>query len=522
MAQEKRHIKYPVGIQTFKDIIEGGYLYIDKTGYVKSLVESGKYFFLSRPRRFGKSLLLSTLESYFLGERELFLNLEIYPDIVEAPHPVLHIDLSNREYKDYDSLVAALNAHLERWEEAYGDEKKDRAVEERFAWIIEKAWRVTGRQVVILIDEYEKPLLSAIGNEALADRYRATLKAFYANLKTMDRCIRFAMLTGVARFTKVSVFSDLNNLNDISFLQQYSGICGITSDELEAYFTPGISVLAETLGRPQEDIKAELRHRYDGYHFSESSPDIYSPYSLIKVCENRRFDSYWFDSGTPTFLVALIRRGHWQLKDIAPVTYDAEELASAGILSRDPVPVLFQSGYLTIKSYNPEYQEYLLDYPNTEVKNGFLKFLLKSFAGDGSSSRGLAIQDFLKEVRHGNPEAFMERFNSLLAGLAYNDKGNRESRFQDAVYLIFTLLGEYTEMERRTSDGRIDLKVETSGFIYIFEFKIDSDASSALGQINRKEYWMPDRFTGKTVYLIGASFDTGTGRLSDYLIDCLR
>lgn len=518
MKEILNEIKYPVGIQTFRRIREDGYLYVDKTGYIPSLLR-GQFYFLSRPRRFGKSLFLSTLESFFNGEKHLFKGLAIEKmDVEWICRPVLHIDLSSRLYEKTESLVEALNAQLEFWEEEYGNERQDRAVEERFGYIIRRAYEKTGKEVVILVDEYDKPMLAAIDKPEILENYRKILKAFYSNLKSMDRYIKFAMLTGVARFSKVSIFSDLNNLNDISFVEHYAAICGITAEELESYFNESILQFAEENDSTPEKVKSQLKQRYDGYHFTKKSPDIYNPYSLMKVFENKSMESYWFESGTPTHLVSLIKSGNWRLAEVAPITYDAEELKAAGILSRDPVPVLYQAGYLTIKWYDSEYQEYLLDYPNEEVKTGFLKFILKAYIPETSSSRGLGIRDFIKEIRRGEPEAFMKRFNSLLAGMAYNEKGNKEARFQDAIYLIFTLLGESAQMEQRTSDGRIDLKVETSEYIYIFEFKIDSDALSAIDQIKQKQYWMPFQYTGKTIYLIGANFDTKTGRLSDYIV----
>lgn len=522
MKEILNEIKYPVGIQTFRKIREDGYLYVDKTGYIPSLLR-GQFYFLSRPRRFGKSLFLSTLESFFNGEKELFEGLAIAETETEwERYPILHLDLNNRYYNSYSSLIAQLNANLDKWESLYGDEKKERSVEERFAWVIEKAYEKTGKPVVILVDEYDKPLLSVIGNEELTEQYRSTLKAFYSNLKTQDRYIKFAMLTGVARFSKVSIFSDLNNLRDISFEEKYSAICGITESEMEKYLKPGIAEIAEELSKSELDIAKDIKQRYDGYHFSEKSPDIYNPFSLMNLFAKRKFGNFWFESGTPEFLVSLLKKEGWMIKDLAPIRFDAEELASAGILSRNPVPVFYQTGYLTIKGYDAVYDEYILDYPNVEVKNSFLKFLLKSYLKEDASSHNLSIQDFSREIREGKPESFMKRFDSLLAGMGYSEKGSTESRFQDAIYLIFTLLGEYANIERRTSDGRIDLIVETSDFLYIFEFKINSNAKEALEQIKDKKYWEPFRFSDKRAFIIGASFDTKTRKMNDFIVEEMK
>ena len=511
--------KYPIGIQSFAEIRQGGYLYVDKTEIIYRLIQAGKYFFLSRPRRFGKSLLLSTLEAYYRGKRELFhgLALDSLTDEWE-PHPVLHLDLNNREYKDATSLHKELNANLERWEQIYGDEKRDRDPEERFAYIISRAYERTGRKVVILIDEYDKPLLNTIDNPALAEIYRSQLKAFYGNLKTMDSYIRLAVLTGVARFSKVSIFSDLNNLRDISFDNQYAAICGITSDELNEYFSEGIRQLAGESGLSAEETHEELRRRYDGYHFAAKSPDIYNPFSLVSVFAANSIRNYWFHTGTPSYLVKLISKGNYLFRNIAPVTIGQDYLESAGLLDRNPTPVFYQSGYLTIKEYLPQYRSYRLDYPNEEVKEGFLNFLLQSYIPDTNAGRGFSITDFLIEVDSGNPAGFMERMKSLIADVPYGDKGTPEDHFQNAVYLLFTLLGYFTRMEDRTSNGRIDLQVETPRYVYIFEFKIDSTARKAMDQIREKRYWERESVSGKEIFLIGANFDSKSRRLTDDIL----
>ncbi|MDE6272515.1 MAG: ATP-binding protein, partial [Muribaculaceae bacterium] len=478
-----------------------------------------KYYFLSRPRRFGKSLLLSTLEAYYQGKRHLFkgLALDALTDDWE-PHPVLHLDLNNRQYNDEYSLLKELNANLERWEELYGDEKQDRDPEERFAYVIRQAYEMTGKKVVILIDEYDKPLLNTIDNPSLADIYRSQLKAFYGNLKTMDPYIELAVLTGVARFSKVSIFSDLNNLRDISFENGYAAICGITSEEVDQYFEEGIKRLAERLKLTIEETRDELRRRYDGYHFAEESPDIYNPFSLVNVFAANEMGSYWFNSGTPSYLVKLIENGNYLFRNIAPATIPQVYLKSAGLLDRNPVPVFYQSGYLTIKEYRPEYGSYLLDYPNEEVKEGFLNFLMNSYIPEINQGRGFSVTDFLIEVNSGNPEGFMQRMKSLIADVPYGDKGTPEDHFQNALYLLFTLMGYFTRMEDRTSNGRIDLQVETPLYVYIFEFKIDSSARKAMEQIREKRYWEREAVSGKEIFLIGANFDTKTRRLTDDIL----
>ncbi len=519
MKTTEEEVKYPIGIQSFSEIITGGYVYVDKTAYVKRLM-NGKYYFLSRPRRFGKSLLLSTLEAYYRGRRELFkgLALDTLTDDWE-PHPVLHLDLNNSNYKDEKSLNQKLNSALEGWEKCYGDEKKDRTPEERFSYVIRRAYEQTGKKVVILVDEYDKPLLNSIDNPELADRFRSILKAFYSNLKSMDECIELAMLTGVARFSKVSIFSDLNNLRDISFENEYSGICGVTEEELRADFRAGIRDMAREYGEGDDEVIRLLKRQYDGYHFSKATVDVYNPFSLMNAFAKRDIGSYWFDSGTPTYLVNLVRRINRPFSAFAPVRVNSRFLEMAGLLDSDPVPVFYQSGYLTIKSYDATTRSYLLDYPNEEVKEGFLDFLLRQYVPAMQSGSGFSIPDFVSFVLGGEPERFMESLDSLIASVPYLEKGSAEAHFQNAVYLLFTLLGFYARMEERTSAGRIDLTVETPDYVYIFEFKTDSSAEKAMSQIREREYWHPYKQSGKKIWLIGANFDTSTRRLGSYLIE---
>ncbi len=522
MKGKQSELKYPVGVQSFEKIREEGFVYVDKTEVIYPLIEKGGYYFLSRPRRFGKSLLLSTLEAYYLGRRDLFKGLSL-DSLTEdwEPHPVLHLDLNNREYKDEKSLIDHLNATLRIWELSYGLENLNGAPEEKFASIIRSAYEQTGKKVVILVDEYDKPLLNTIDRPDLSEIYRAQLKAFYSNLKTMDPCIELAMLTGVARFSKVSIFSDLNNLRDISFTEEFSTICGITSDEVDQYFSEGITQIAGEEDVTVESVREELRLSYDGYHFSVKSPDIYNPFSLVYCFANRAIKSYWFESGTPTYLVRLLDRDFFEFRDIAPSYIDVTKLESAGLLNPDPLPAFYQTGYLTIKGYDRELQRYELDYPNREVKEGFLKFLMESYLPRIASRRGFSVQDFVIAVRDGEADKFMDKMESLIAAIPYSDRGSAEAHFQNAVYLLFTLMGYFTQMEMRTSSGRIDLRVETARYIYIFEFKVDSTAQAALDQIRSKKYWLGDAQSGKEIILIGANFDTTTRSLTDYLIDTL-
>lgn len=519
MTNSDKIPKYPIGIQNFPKLREEGYLYIDKTALIHRLVSTGGYYFLSRPRRFGKSLLLSTIEAYFQGRRELFADLAIDSLTTEwDAHPVLHLALNGRQYADTDSLIKELNRHLEIWEATYGDEKADRDVEERFGYIIRRAYERTGRKVVILVDEYDTPLLHAYNNPGLASNYRAILKAFYGNLKTCDQYIKFAMLTGVARFSKVSIFSDLNNLNDISFEDAYSAICGITDTELREQFRPGLQQLADSLNLDLDGVLHQLRCRYDGYRFSARGTDIYNPFSLMNVFRSHRLTDYWFETGTPTFVVNMLRRGQWRLPDLEGYRIRPTTLAMAGVEGDDPIPVLYQSGYLTIKSYDSQFNKYILGYPNSEVRQSFLEYLLPYYIAEAESRTEFDIEQFCRYVINGDIKGFMNLFGAMIAKVPYADKGaSPESRFQDICYLLFTLMGYFVTAEERISDGRTDIRVITDRFIYIFEFKIDRPAQEALDQILSKRYWEPYTSSGKEIRLIGASFDSTRRRLTDWI-----
>ena len=381
--KNSRRMEYPIGIQDFEELRKNRCVYVDKTDLIYKLVEEGKYYFLSRPRRFGKSLLISTLEVYFRGRKEFFEGLRIMELETEwAEYPVLHLDLNTKKYENKSSLEAILNMHLEIWEAEYGDEKKDRSSEERFMYVIRNAFEKTGKQVVILVDEYDKPLLQAIGNEALQDDYRNTLKAFYGALKSMDRYIKFALLTGVTKFGKVSVFSDLNNLRDISMLKAYESICGITEEELHSVFEEDIRALGKANNMTEEETKAELKEKYDGYHFNEECVDIYNPFSILNTFANRKFGNYWFETGTPTYLVKLLKKNKSSIEELDGIEIDGKMLESIDTTSHNPIPVIYQSGYLTIKGYDKVFETYILGYPNKEVEKGFINFILPFYATD--------------------------------------------------------------------------------------------------------------------------------------------
>ena len=500
-------MKYPIGIQDFDKIINEGYTYVDKTELIYKLVHEGSYYFLSRPRRFGKSLLMSTLDAYFSGKRELFKNLAIEKLEEDwTAYPVLHLDLNTGKYNSKDSLTHALDDFLSRLEANYGTFHSEKTLELRFMGIIERIYHKTGKPVVILVDEYDKPLLQSINNKELQDDFRATLKAFYSVLKTQDRYIRFALLTGVTKFGKVSVFSDLNNLTDISMDESYDTLCGITEEEMHRYFEESIQKLAERYKISYEETCARLKKRYDGYHFVEYGTGVYNPFSLLSTFRANKFGSYWFETGTPTFLVQLLQRENFYLPDLTQQQVSADMLNCIDAMDRNPIPVIYQSGYLTIKDYDEEFKVYTLGFPNEEVEEGFANYLLPYYAHTGSEGAPMYVRNFVLALRNGRPEQFMKRMQVLFADTDYKIVGNAELYFQNAFYIVTKLLGFYTEVERTISDGRIDMIVKTKDYIYIFEFKYDQNADIALQQIENKGYAKPFVTDGRKIVKIGVNF----------------
>ena len=526
-----QNMKLPIGIQDFESLRIDGYAYIDKTEHIYRLVSEGRYYFLSRPRRFGKSLLLSTIKSLFLGKRELFAGLAIdkKEDWDWAVHPVMHLDLNTEKYDKPETLYDRINLFLEENEQIYGKREAERSLGTRFEGIIKRAYEKTGQRVVILVDEYDKPLLQAIGNRELQDEYRGTLKGFYGALKSMDGCIKFAMLTGVTKFGKVSVFSDLNNLRDISLDYDFHSICGITEQELLSYFPTQIDALAERSKLTREECIEKLRRMYDGYHFDEDSPGMYNPFSVLNTFQTRKFGSYWFETGTPTYLVELLRRHYYDLEEMATSEVTADVLNSIDAESTNPIPVIYQSGYLTIKGYDKEFQMYRLGFPNQEVEEGFIKYLAPFYLDNREERSVFDIRSFTSDVREGKPEQFLSRLKSLFASAPYDSvKGDKENHFQNMMWVVFKMMGFYSQTEYRTSDGRIDLLIETPQYRYIMEFKLDGTAEEALQQIKDKNYQLQffgDSLTtsngwgGAKTYIIGVNFSKETRTIDKWIIE---
>ena len=510
---------YPVGIQNFESLRKDGFFYVDKTALIYRLVTTGRYYFLSRPRRFGKSLLVSTLEAYFLGKKELFDGLAVSELEKEwKQHPILHIDLNIGKYDRPESLEDLLNRNLTEWEKIYGSDPAEVSLAMRFAGIVKRAALKTGERTVILVDEYDKPLLQAITDETLQNEYRSILKPFYGVLKSMDGYIRFALLTGVTKFGKVSVFSDLNNLFDISMDENYTSICGISEKELLDNFDEDIRALAENNGQTYEEACAKLKENYDGYHFYPGSTGIYNPFSLLNTFMKGRYGSYWFETGTPTYLVELLKSHKYSLYKLAHEKTTAKVLDSIDSASRNPVGVIYQSGYLTIKGFIPEPRIYELGFPNREVEEGFMDFLVPFYTPVEESESGFAIWEFIQDVKAGNVDGFMERLQSFLADCPYEMAKDIELHYQNVLFIVFRLTGLYTQVEYHTSRGRIDMVVQTSDYVYVMEFKLDGSAEQALEQIVERRYDLPFVKDRRKVYKIGVNFSSETRNIDRWII----
>ena len=512
--------KYPVGIQSFESLRKGGYLYIDKTELIYRLVSTGKYYFFSRPRRFGKSLLISTLEAYYSGRKELFQGLYICQMEKDwLSYPILHIDLNAQKYDTLKSLDDILNDILTKWEKVYGTEPSEVSLSLRFQGIIQRAAEKTGRNVVILVDEYDKPMLQAIGNSELQDNYRDTLKAFYGALKSKDQYIQFALLTGVTKFSKVSIFSDLNNLMDISFDKRYAELCGITENEIHAWLEADLHELSVHTNMSYEQVRQSLKEHYDGYHFTEDSVGLYNPFSLLNTFAKMKFGNYWFETGTPTYLAQLLKQNKCNLVRLSNEVVTADLLNGVDSLTNNPIPVLYQSGYLTIKSYNPRFNVYTLGFPNQEVEEGFISYLLPYYAHVQPAESAFQIMSFIEEVEKGEIDAFFSRLQSFFADTPYEMVRDLELHYQNVLFIIFKLLGFYTEAEYHTSEGRIDLVIKTNRFIYLMEFKLEGSAEEALKQINDKHYAVPFQTDGRKVYKIGVNFSNKTRNIQKWIVE---
>ena len=507
-------------MQSFEAVRKANYLYVDKTKHLGRLVTTNKYYFLSRPRRFGKSLFLSTLKAYFLGKKELFKDL--YIETVEkdwTEYPVLYLDLNSGMYDTEANLYSVINNHLIRWEKEYDITPVDRELNTRFTNVVIAAFEKTGKQVVILVDEYDKPLLQTIDNEELHDKFKSTLKGVYSVLKGCDEYIRFGFLTGVTKFPKISLFSDLNNLKDISLDENYTDICGITEEEIKTNFKEHLQAFAEKESTTKEDILSQLKAMYDGYHFSENtSIDIYNPFSLINSLTERKFRNYWFQTGTPTFLIKLLQENDYDLKDFSEGKIDAVDLTSKESMMNAPIALFYQAGYLTIKDYDRDFSSYLLGYPNREVEQSFLDFLLPKYINTEENMSTSFLIAFARDLRAGRIEDFLTKLKIFFAKTPYDLIKDTENHYQTVVFIICKLLGYYSEAEYKIVNGRIDMLIKTKDYIYVFEFKFDKSAKEALEQIDSKDYPLAFQQDERKLYKIGVNFSSQTKNIDEYII----
>ena len=518
-------MKYPIGIQSFDRIIEDGYVYVDKTALIYKLTHDGSIYFLSRPRRFGKSLLVSTLENYFEGRKELFKGLAIEGLEKEwGTYPVFHVDFNSTNFTNPGELEKKIDFLVSEWEKKYSlpCRKDELGRGDRFAEVLRAVHEQTGRRCVVLIDEYDKPILDVLDvDEELEDRHRNVLKSFYSVFKAADSHLRFVLLTGVTKFSQVSVFSGFNQPDDISMSTDYEALCGITQEELEQYFAEPIARMAGEYSTTVEDMKVRLKAQYDGYHFSKRLTDIYNPFSLLNAMKNYSLDNYWFRSGTPTCLIRLLSHFDENLNELTGKFYPMEEFIDYKADVEKPLPMIYQSGYLTIKQYDILFNTFLLDFPNNEVKNGFLTMLASSYLKPAENTSSW-VRDVVIAMRGGEVEKLRTLFTSFLASIPYTmrrkeGEAERERYFQYTFYLIMRLISVYTVyLEKVQSQGRVDCVVETPQYIYVFEFKLDGTAAEALRQIQEKGYALEYSADTRRVYQVGAAFSSETGSISDW------
>ena len=526
---EAKRIRYPIGIQTFREIVEGGYLYIDKTGIVHDLAESYKYVFLSRPRRFGKSLLSSTFHSYFAGEKELFQGLkagELNEDWTR--HPVFHFDMSTAKHLNEEQLLRNLGYKLDWYEKEYGKDPRisEDDVNARFERLVKMAVEQTGEKAVIIIDEYDAPLLDVMNDPSRLVPMRQIMRNFYSPIKSLDPYLRFVFITGINKFAQLSIFSELNNLQNISMMPKYSAVCGISQSEIELQLQEPVRRMAESLDVSYEDVLEELKEHYDGYHFCPRSEDIYNPFSLIKSLNAQEFGNYWFDTGTPTYLLERL-----QNSDIDETTLDnmpmipESDFDVSPEISDNALPMLYQTGYLTIKDYDKDLHLYTLGYPNKEVKIGFTQGLLAQYRNREMTGSGFVAKFFASMYRQ-DIDTALTLMQSYLAGIPYDLENKSEKHFQTIIYLIFSLLGYYTQAEVKSAIGRADAVCRTRDAVYVFEFKVDGSAEDALRQIDEKGYLIPYKSedghaagdTGRKIVKVGVNISTRTRTIDSWQI----
>lgn len=514
---------YPVGIQTFERIRKENKLYIDKTEYIYRMTHSGGcYFFLSRPRRFGKSLLVSTFESYFSGKKELFEGLAIEKLEQEwMEYPVLHFDMSGGKHMEKEQLEDYLSNRLEAEERKWGITHTKRGANDRLTELITTAYEISGKQVVVLIDEYDAPMLDVAHDKETLDVLRNVMRNFFSPLKMCEPMLRFVFLTGITKFSQVSIFSELNNIKNVSLDDEYAGVCGITKEELLTQMSEDIDMLAEAQGMTREEAIAKLKENYDGYHFSPASPDVFNPYSLLNCFDDKNFGAYWFSSGTPTYLINMLRKFKVLPAKIGRSLARSSAFDAPTENLKTITPLLYQSGYITIKGYDKMSQLFTLDLPNKEIKVGLFESLLPYYLEGMYAEEGdVAIAQMSVLIRQGDMDGALRLFQEFLGTVPYCNNTNYEGHYQQVLFIIFTLLTHFVvDVEVHTPNGRVDVVMETEDTLYLIELKLNKSAQSAMQQINLKQYGQRFARCGKPIVKVGVNFDAKKGNIEDWIIE---
>jgi hypothetical protein len=506
---------FPIGIQNFEQLRTRNYVYVDKTDLVYKLVSTNQIYFLSRPRRFGKSLLLSTLKAYFEGKKELFKGLAIEKWEQEwTAYPVLHLSFARTRYNAVENLHTLLNIQLSEWEQLYGKNVEEETFGARFDGIIKRAYEQTGKDVVVLIDEYDSPMLDSNGQKELQDDLRKITREFFSPLKDNAERLRFLFITGITKFSQMSIFSELNNLKNISLTSRYNAICGITEEELLREFKDDIELLAEENDETYEEACAHLKRMYDGYHFSHRGVGVYNPFSLINVLSEQEYGSYWYSTGTPTFLVELLKKRNIRFKDLESSKSTAQSFDRSTDMLSDPIPVLYQSGYLTIKGYQDFI--YTLGYPNDEVRYGFINSLLPSVIGHSQNESEMSLITMKESLDTGDIDACMSRLRSFVASIPYELKSDNETRFETIFYILFRLMGQFVQTQLKTAAGRADVVITNKEYVYVFELKVDATPDEALAQIDDKGYGIAYEADGRQVVKVGVCYDKATRGITEW------
>lgn len=509
--------RYPLGIQTFKEIIEGNYYYVDKTAIIHKMTSTYKFVFLSRPRRFGKSLLVSTLASYFRGEKELFKGLAMERLETEwKKYPVIHLSLASVKSTDLDGIKQVINFNLEHVEKEYDVSPVEGDLGVRLKNIIMNCYERLGK-VVVILDEYDAPLLNVLHDEERMKEVRQLMRTLYSPLKDCDPYLRFVFITGISKFSQLSIFSEINNLKVISMLPEFSTLCGFTQQEIEDNFQEGLKHLAKNEELSVEEALEKLRQTYDGYHFAANSPGVYNPYSIINALSDGTFDNYWFSTGTPSFLVEMLRKFNTDISKIDGSEAEAPEFDAPTEDMKSILPLFYQSGYITIKDYDSKFDVYTLGFPNKEVRDGMMRTLYPYYITPNTDGRAAVLRNISKGFMYNNIELSMQTLQAFLESIPYQDSHFDENHYTQMLYVIFSLLGLHVESQVRTAKGRIDVVVKTDDYIYVMELKLDRPAKEALEQIDSKGYLIPYTLDGKQLTKIGMSFSTSERNVTEWV-----